>query len=42
MLRQVQPPLAPPDLLELLLRELALLKQQIAGFFSDCALTLVH
>src|ERR1035437_2505222 len=42
MLRQVQPPLAAPDLLELLLRELALLQQKVAGFFLGCALTLVH
>jgi hypothetical protein len=34
--------LASPDLLELLLRELALLKQKVAGFFPGCIRALVH
>ena len=34
MLRQVQPPLAAPDLFELLLGELALFEQEVAGFLS--------
>ena len=42
MLRQVQPPLAAPDLLELLLRELALFEQEVPHFFRGCVLVRVH
>ena len=42
MLRQVQPPLAAPDLFELLLRELALFEQQVADFFRAGVQAFVH
>ena len=42
MLWQVEPPLPAPDLLKLLLGELALFQQEVADLFARCVLILLH
>jgi hypothetical protein len=42
MLRQAQPPLTAPDLLKLLLGELALFEQEVPRFFRGCVPVCVH
>jgi hypothetical protein len=42
MLRQVQPPLATPNLLKLLRRQLALCQQEVTDVFPGCFLIRTH